>query len=122
MKNDLHTPLKLSTRRADVIVNAFGVDIATTASVDHALPIIRAVNAHDDLLAFVRTVLAGASITGRWLDSTGTAIDEATSEDDPPETEDGEPATWEPFTKHETEAWLGGIADEARALIAKVEG
>ena len=54
MTNTLHTPLRLSSRRSDVIVNSFGVDVATTVSVDHALPIIRSANAHDDMLAALR--------------------------------------------------------------------
>lgn len=75
-----------------------------------------------DILHFVRDVEAGASIKGRWLDHTGAAIDGATSEDDPPETEDGQRATWERYTQEETEAWLEGIAAQARAIIAKAEG
>jgi len=81
-----------------------------------------ALAAHDDLLALAKDVLAGASISGRWLDSSGTAIDGETREEDPPETEDGEPPTWEPYTEEETAAWLEGIAADARDAIAKAEG
>ncbi|MDR6954144.1 hypothetical protein J2X65_003512 [Ancylobacter sp. 3268] len=51
IKNALHTPLRLSDRRSDVVTNAFGVDIAQCMSVDHALPLIHAANCHDDMLA-----------------------------------------------------------------------
>lgn len=57
LKDKLHTPLRLSTRRADVIVNAFGVEVAETTSQDYALPIIQAVNSHDFMLASLRALL-----------------------------------------------------------------
>lgn len=53
IKNVLHTPLALSQRRADVIENAFGVAIAETVSVDHAMPFIRAANHHDEMVALL---------------------------------------------------------------------
>ncbi|WP_293862410.1 hypothetical protein [uncultured Alsobacter sp.] len=60
MKIALHAPLALASNRADVIVNAFGVKIAETVSVDHAMPIIRAVNAHDAMLAALKAARAAS--------------------------------------------------------------
>ena len=60
IKDQLHTPLRLSGRRADVIVNAFGVEVAEAVSQDYALPIVHAVNAHDLMLAALRKLVDAA--------------------------------------------------------------
>ena len=57
MSEHLHLPLRLAPNRADTLVNAFGVTVCTTVSVDQAMPIMRAVNAHDAMLAALQAVL-----------------------------------------------------------------
>ncbi len=56
MKAQLHTPLSIARNRSDEIVNAFGVKIAECVSQDHSFPIVRAVNAHDDMATFIAMI------------------------------------------------------------------
>ncbi len=53
----LHLPLGRSIRRQDVIVNSFGVDLATCVSMDHVAPLVHAANCHDEMLAALKSVL-----------------------------------------------------------------
>ena len=70
----LHLPVAMAGNRQDAVVNSFGVQVAQCSSLDYVEPIVRAANAHDDMLTALRS--AESFISGFEGDEVQEGIDE----------------------------------------------